>query len=103
MKLSNPIFCESIFSKMRGQMFRSYAKNMVFVFEKEQKVPLHMMFVFFSIDVLFLDSSCRVVELIEGLKPFRFYSPKNKAKYVVEVPSGVINSNGIKVGTEINF
>ncbi len=103
MRLDDVIFCDSIFSKMRGQMFRKRAKNLVFVFDYEQKVPLHMMFVFFSIDVLFLDSDCNVVEMIEGFKPFRFYNPKELAMYVVELPSGVIDRKGIKVGSKITF
>ena len=103
MILHNVIFCDNIFSKMRGQMFRKRAKNLVFVFDCEQKVPLHMMFVFFSIDVLYLDSDCNVVEIKEGLKPFRFYNPEKNAMYVVELPNGTINRKEIKIGSKITF
>ena len=39
-----------------------------------------MFFVFFPIDVLFLDKNKKVVELKENFKPFSIYFPKNKAK-----------------------
>ncbi|MBD3354504.1 DUF192 domain-containing protein [Candidatus Woesearchaeota archaeon] len=70
--------------KARGLMF-SKKKNLMFVFDKEQKVPLHNFFVFFSIDVLFLDKDKKIVEIKKDFKPFSYYNPKKKAKYVLEI------------------
>ena len=63
----------------------SKRKNLIFVFDKEEIVPLHMFFVFFPIDVLFLDKNKRIVEIKKDFKPFTYYRPKNKAMYVVEI------------------
>ena len=62
-----------------------------------------MLFVFYSIDVLFLDKDKGVVELKEDFRPFRFYTPKNKAKYVIELPDGIIKKTGTKLGDKISF
>lgn len=75
--------CKSLWSKTRGLMF-SKKKNLMFVFDDEKRRSLHMLFVFFPIDVLFLDKNKKVVEKAR-LKPFSFYKSKKKAKYVVEI------------------
>jgi len=83
----------SMWGKARGLMF-SKRKNLMFVFDKEQIVPLHNWFVFFPIDVLFLDKNKMVVEIKKGFKPFSYYKPKKKAMYVVEL----VEKNDYKVG-----
>jgi hypothetical protein len=74
----------SAWGKARGLMF-SRKKNLMFVFDEEQKVPLHNFFVFFPIDVLYLDKDKEIVEIKKDFNPFSYYRPKNKAKYVVEI------------------
>ncbi len=96
--------CNTVFSQTIGLMFSSNDFDpLVFVFDKEKKVPLHMMFVFFSIDVLFLDKNKKVVEMVEGFKPFRFYNPKIRAKYVVELKENAIIEDNIGIGDVIEF
>ena len=73
----------SIVGKFHGLMF-SKKKNLMFIFDKEENVPLHMMFVFFPIIVLYLNNKKEIVEKAL-LKPFRFYNPKHKARFVVEI------------------
>jgi len=63
----------------------SKRKNLVFVFDKERNISLHNWFVFFPIDVLFLDSKKQIVEIKKGLRPFGFYFAKKKARYIVEL------------------
>ena len=76
--------CKTPWSRARGLMF-SKKRNLMFVFDKEKRIPLHMFFVFFPIDVLFLDKNKRIVEIKKNFKPFTFYKSKEKAKYVVEL------------------
>ena len=97
----NEKICSSIISKTIGLMFSPRKKSLVFVFNKEQKVPLHMFFVFFPIDVLFLDSNKKVVELKRNFKPFRLYNPTKKARYVIELPSGLDKIT--KIGDKLSF
>lgn len=78
------VICKSLFSKAKGLMF-SFRKNLVFVFDDERKRSLHMFFVFFPIDLLFLDKNKKIVEIKRDFKPFSFYNSKEKAQYVVEL------------------
>ncbi|MBS3118660.1 DUF192 domain-containing protein [Candidatus Woesearchaeota archaeon] len=77
-------FCYGLFSQLKGLMF-SKRKNLVFIFDRERNVSLHNWFVFFPIDVLFLDKEKRIIEIKIGLRPFEFYFAKKKAKYLVEL------------------
>lgn len=77
--------CKSAFSKALGLMF-SRKKTLIFIFSKEKTISLQMFFVFFPIDVLFLDKNKKVVEIKKNFKPFTFYTSRKKAKYIIEVP-----------------
>ena len=79
-------------------------KSMVFNFKDERRVALHMLFVFYPIDVLFLDASKKIVEIKEGFRPFTFYtSESDKIKYVVELPKNAINCSKTKLNDKIEF
>lgn len=88
-----------------GLMFRIKLEDTgyIFVFRKEHIIGITMMFVFFPVDVLFLDKEKRVVEIVEGLKPFANYWPKKKAMYVVEVPKETVKMKKIGIGDELEF
>ena len=79
--------CNSWFSIFRGLMF-SRRRNLLFVFDKERKVSIHMLFVFFSIDIYWLDEDFRVIDLRKKVKPFTFVESDKKAKYVLEISKG---------------
>jgi uncharacterized membrane protein (UPF0127 family) len=103
---SRVVFCRTVTSQMRGLMFarKDPDRALIMVFAKEMKVPLHMMFVFFPIDILYLDSGKRMVELFEEARPFISHiSPKHKARYVIELPAGAIKKNRLKVGDRLSF
>ena len=78
------LICKSIFSQAQGLMFRR-KENLIMIFPEERQINLHMVFVFFPIDVLFLDSKKQIVEIKKGLRPFGFYFAKKKARYIVEL------------------
>jgi len=86
--------CRSASSKARGLMFRgkSAVKDTVFLFEFDHasRQSLHMFFVWYPIDVLFLDENKRVVELKSRFLPFTIYSAKEKAKYIIEAEASTI-------------
>ena len=99
----NAELCRNIFTKSIGLMFSIKPKPLIFVFKKEKIIPLHMLFVFYPIDVLFLNKNKVVAEIKENFKPFSFYTPKNKAQYVIEITT--VTSKRIKadVGDRIEF
>ena len=57
--------CISFLSKLRGLMF-SKPKILVFVFDREMHHFMHMFFVFFPIDVLFLDENKTQIDFGEN-------------------------------------
>jgi len=88
----------NLFSKALGLRFSS-KRNIAFVFDKEQKVVLDMWFVFFPIDVLFLDKDKRIIEIKKDFKPFSMYRSNNKVKYVVEL----VDKKDYKIGEKIKI
>jgi len=92
--------------RMKGLMFEDLKKfnyALVFDFPAESKIgsSLHMLFVFFPIDVLFLDKNKKVVDKVT-LTPFMpNYTPNAPAKYVIELPHG--KAKGVKLGEKASW
>ncbi len=97
------VMCTSILSKARGLMFRKTPRTLIFKFSSERIVPLHMWFVFFPIDIIFLDKDRKVVEIKENFLPWSYYRPKRRSMFVIEFPSGTISCTGIKSGDQVTF
>ena len=87
--------------KTKGLMFEDKAKfDYALVFdlgrESQMSATIHMMFVFFPIDVVYLNKEKKVVDIVKGLKPFTpSYTPKARSYYFVELPEGI--SSGIEI------
>ena len=62
-----------------------------------------MFFVFFPIDVIFLNKNKEVVELKQNFRPFSIYFPKNKAKYIIELPNNTIKQTNTEINDLIDF
>ena len=98
------VVARTLFSKMRGLMFRrrksvDYALVLELGRVGRRSASIHMMFVFFPIDALFLDKRKRVVDKTT-LRPFQLnYTPKVPAAYVVELPAGLTDNT--KIGDEL--
>jgi len=96
----------STWQRTKGLMFEDKKKfdyALIFEFPRESKIgsSLHMIFVFFPIDVLFLDKNKKVVDKVT-LPPFQpNYTPKKAAKYVIEMPNG--KAKKVKVGSKIEW
>ncbi|MBU0666719.1 MAG: DUF192 domain-containing protein [Nanoarchaeota archaeon] len=97
--------CNSMISKATGLMFSKKNKDqgLIFTFNKTQKMSLHMLFVFYPIDVLFLDEKNKVVEIKENFSPFTFYTAKNKSKTFIELNNGLVKKTKTEVGDEILY
>lgn len=94
--------CEGL-SSVIGFMFHfspHHAK--VLSFKEEKKISLHMLFVFFPLLAIFLDSRKKVVDT-KKLKPFTFYTSPKKAKYVVEIPLSLVSGLRLSIGDKIKF
>ena len=79
--------CKDFLSRAKGLMFASKPKPTLLVFQKESKVGIHMLFVFFPLDIIWLDSKYKIVDIRKNVKPFSgVYYPNTPAKYVLELP-----------------
>ena len=92
--------CSSWWSKAKG-LIGSNPRTLVFTFNKEKKVRLHMIGVGFPIDVIFLNKQKEIVEVKKNLKPFQFYTAIYPAKYVIESPKGLANQ--VSLGETLTF
>ena len=96
------------FEKMIGLMFKSKSfieeNAMLFLFNREQKIPLHMFFVFFPIDIVWLNSEHEIIDMKKKAKPFtpQIYH-RGKVKFVIEFSSGTLDKFGIKLMDKIHF
>lgn len=92
--------CDSFLKKLLGLMFRKRLdkdKCLLFIFDNEKIISIHMFFVFFPIDAVWLDKNYRIVDFKLGLKPFSFFHcSQKKAKYLIEAAAGKCNE--IKLG-----
>jgi uncharacterized membrane protein (UPF0127 family) len=85
--------CRSMFSRFRGLMFTKKLKpntGILLVSDNENilKTSIHMLFVFYPIDILWLDKNLKIVDK-KTIKPFTInHRPKSPAKYVLELPAG---------------
>ncbi len=85
-QILNNVYCANSFlSKIIGLMF-SKPRAVLMIFQKTSKVSLHTWFVFFPLQIYYMDGYGRVVESTT-MNPFSFYSPKADASYILEVPA----------------
>jgi uncharacterized membrane protein (UPF0127 family) len=99
------VFRKSFLRKAFGLMFHKNITDEahVFSFDKKRKIELTMWFVFFPIDVLFLDEKKRIVEIKENFKPFRNYYPDKEALFIIELPNGIVKKQKLKVKDVLDF
>ncbi len=95
---------KSIFARTKGLML-SKPDDLVLISPKEDisSSSIHMCFMRIPIDVIWLDSQKRVVDIRKNIPPnrLRIYRPKKPAKYVVELGIGKIGNS--EIGDIIEF
>ena len=97
---------DTFWKRFLGLMFRRKFPNgnaLFFNLQKSSSCSIHMFFVRFPIDLLYLDSRFMVVELHMKLKPWQIYIPKTVAKYIIELPAGTISRSKVKIGHKIKL
>ncbi|MBU0661942.1 DUF192 domain-containing protein, partial [Candidatus Micrarchaeota archaeon] len=98
------MLARTAFARAKGLMFEragNFDYALVFELRGETRMgaSVHMMFVFFPIDVVYLNKHREVVDVCSGLKPWALnYTPKSAAKYFIELPAGTAGAKGILTG-----
>ncbi len=98
----------NFFSRFKGLMLKPELKDgsgLIIDLKKERKwdASVHTFFMRFPIDLIFMDSQNIVKEVVEGLRPWRLYFPKNNARYVIELPSGILAATNTELGDVISL
>lgn len=57
---------------------------------------IHMVFMRFAIDVIFVNDKCEVVGLVKNIKPYQFSPVFFKANRAIELPSGTIDKYNVQ-------
>ena len=86
-------------SRMRGLLGRASLdadEGMLF----RPASSIHMMFMRFTIDAVFLDRELVVVDVVRSLKPWRMASRRG-SKVVVELAEGAADAAGVRSGDQL--
>jgi len=96
---------------MRGLQFRKFLgsrEGMLFIFLKSDFHFFWMKNTQIPLDMIWMDSDQRVIFIESNASPCRqdpcpSFGPQEKSRYVLEVPSGTVDSTGIQVGKQADF
>src|SRR4051812_14683859 len=64
---------------------------------------IHMFFMRYALDILFLDKEGSVVFMYKGIKPWRMGRIVRGAKMAVELPAGTIDNTNTEVGDRLTL
>lgn len=93
---------DSFYSRMKGLLGRSnFPAGEALIIGSCNCV--HMFFMRFAIDVIFLDKNNRVVKALHSLKPFRITPVYFKAVLAIELPAGTLASTSTQEGDLISI
>lgn len=97
---------KSIWKKSLGLMFRKELKKdqgMLFFFSYSARHSFWTPFLRFPIDIIYIDSSRRVVDIKNSVKPWRTCLPSAGAKYVLELRAGTARKAKTSIGDLLEF
>jgi uncharacterized membrane protein (UPF0127 family) len=94
---------DTLLKQVVGLMFRkSFDGALIFDMGRLTYDGIHMLFVRFPIDVLFLDDDKRIVDVRAGVRPWIGTAfPRARFRYAIELPSGAVKRYGINAGEEL--
>lgn len=98
--------CDNFWTRFRGLQLVTHLpdnEGLLFVTGSENRAntTIHMFFMFFSIGVVWLDASGKVVDKCFA-KPWRpAYAPKSPAQYFIEAKPGILDK--VKIGDVLKF
>lgn len=91
-------YADSYFKRLLGLMFKKDIDyGLLFILKYGSSI--HTCFMRFTIDAYFLDENKVIIDKTT-LKPWKFYRPSKKAKYILETKENFLN---LKKGEKIEF
>ena len=64
---------------------------------------IHMFFMRYPLDILFLDKQGKVVFMYRGIKPWRLGRVVRGARLAIELPEGTIAESGTQIGDTVSI
>ncbi len=104
--LGNVEFADSFFSRFRGLMLKKDIESGLVL-----KIPpgrgkrgsaIHMFFMRIPLDIIFADEDLKVVDVV-SLDPWKTYTPKHPARFVIELNKGLLKESGTEIGDTMEF
>ena len=89
--------CESFFSKAIGFMF-NFSKEYDSMILKSKNTSIHMLFVFFPLQIAWLNSELEIVEVKKAYPFMPYLSSKKQSSYILELKQ----ERNLKIGEKIN-
>ncbi len=93
------LLAETALTRMRGLLGRRELPSEEGILLKPAS-SVHMAFMRFPIDAVFLDRELRVVKIADDLRPWRAAGSRG-AKAVLEIPAGEADRRGVRVGDQL--
>ena len=98
----NAMVANTPFKRMKGLLGkRDFSKGQALILDPCNSI--HMFFMRFPIDVLFLDKNNHVLKAISSLRPFCLTPVYFKSKLAIELPVGTIEFSSTCEGHELSF
>jgi uncharacterized membrane protein (UPF0127 family) len=80
---------------------------MLFVYDKDGKWPIWMKEMNYPIDIVWLDANKKVVYIVKNAPPesypYEKFTPKQDARFVLELPAGTTAKKRIDIGSQATF
>ncbi|NJK92585.1 MAG: DUF192 domain-containing protein [Blastochloris sp.] len=95
-------YSSSLFFKIKGLLGRKSLPQSEGLWLKPCN-SIHMFFMKFPIDAIFLDKENRVIRIFHGIRPWRATPLVWKSHSVLELASGVASEFGLKAGDLLVF
>jgi len=93
------VLADTALTRMRGLLGRRSLGNGEGILLKPAS-SVHMAFMRFPIDAVFLDRELRVVKIADDLRPWRAAGSRG-ARAVLEIPAGEADRRGVRVGDRL--
>ena len=79
---------------------------LLMIFPEDDTYGIWMKDMLFTIDVLWLDSKGRIIDIVERMAPETYpqaFMPSEEVRYVLEAPAGFITAHGVLTGDRVRF
>jgi uncharacterized membrane protein (UPF0127 family) len=98
-------YAKNIFSQMLGLMLHKSIPEdlaLIFVLKRPGTVGVHMLFMLFRIDVIFLDADKKIIGTAT-LKPWIGHKRMKGVKYIIEMNQGTVERFNLVPGEQLTF